>query len=751
MIVKSYLDYARGEQKISPWLVLAPLGWVAKILVGLRNFAYDHGIAKSAGSPVPLVSIGNLTLGGTNKTPFVEMVALEIARRGIPTGVVSRGYKGKARAPELVNRLSEGAFAGDEPLLLQHRLKGLPVAVANDRSAGIALLRQEEGVELVVADDAFQHRKLRRDADIVLVDALCPWGNGRLFPAGLLRESPAALERAHVVVITKADQIAPPRLAELKREISAIVGPDRVFCSRLVVDRWERWEGRWNPQEDLSVEGLPVVAFSAIGNPASFRSSLEQQRVRIVAEYRFRDHHRFSVKDLREMVAEAVRQNAEALVCSEKDIYNLPEGWISPMPLYVPRVKTEILGEAERFWETLGEVIRPRVAVASNGYGEDAIGVILAKKLRQALPRLEILAFPLVGSGKAYSDAGFPVVSPRAETPSGGIVKYSLSDLVRDLRFGLVKIIIEQLKSWKRLRHRLQRVFCVGDVYLALQALWGQGGEPLLVATAKTAYIAGHWGIERFVLRHRVERVWARDEETARDLARSGVQVRFAGNPIMDLAGSEETGAFEWPGKGRDRILLLPGSRNRAYEDFPLLLETAERVRAKRDCRFLAVLAPTIDRRELVFRSPGWSFPDSGRECLTNGRLEVFLYDGDLAAAARSADLVIGLGGTANQLCAGLGIPVLSVEEKGKLVQKRILQDAERLVARDPAALAEAALEILETPQLRHHMSQTGIVRLGTPGALDEVVRFSVKDCGLGLREKVYEHFCGSAEEGGVS
>jgi tetraacyldisaccharide 4'-kinase len=138
-------------------------------------------------------------------------------------------------------------------------------------------------------------------------------------------------------------------------------------------------------------------------------------------------------------------------------------------------------------------------------------------------------------------------------------------------------------------------------------------------------------------------------------------------------------------------------------------------------------------------------------ECLTNGRLEVFLYDGDLAAAARSADLVIGLGGTANQLCAGLGIPVLSVEEKGKLVQKRILQDAERLVARDPAALAEAALEILETPQLRHHMSQTGIVRLGTPGALDEVVRFSVTDCGLGLREKVYEHFCGSAEEGGVS
>jgi len=751
MIVKSYLDYARGERKLSPWLLLAPLGWIARILVRFRNFAYDHGIAKSSAPPVPLISIGNLTLGGTNKTPFVEMVALEIARRGIPTGVVSRGYKGKARAPELVNRLSGGAFAGDEPLLLHHRLKGLPVAVANDRSEGIALLRQEENVEVVVADDAFQHRKLRRDADIVLVDALCPWGNGRLFPAGLLRESPAALERAHIVVITKADQIPPFRLEELKGQIAGLVGRDRVFCSRLVVDRWERWEGKWEAESSLEVAGMPVLAFSAIGNPASFRRSLEQEGVRIVAEYRFRDHHRFTVKDLETMVAEAVRQNASALVCSEKDIYNLPEGWISPLPLYVPRVKTEILGEANRFWETLREVLRPRLAVASNGYGEDAIGVILAKKLRDALPRSEILAFPLVGTGKAYSEAGFPVVSPRAETPSGGIVKYSFSDLVRDLRFGLVKIIIEQLKSWRSLRYRLHGVFCVGDVYLALQALWGQGGAPFLVATAKTAYIAGHWGIERFVLRHRVERVWARDEETAKELARSGVQVRFAGNPIMDLAGSEETEVFDWPGKGKDRILLLPGSRNRAYGDFPLLLETAERVWEKHDCRFLAVLAPTIDRRELVFRSPGWKFSASGQESLTNGRLEVFLYDGALAPAARSADLVIGLGGTANQLCAGLGIPVLSVEEKGKLVQKRILQDAERLVARDPKTLAEAALEILETPQLHSHMSRTGIARLGTPGALDEVVRFSLVDCGLGLREKVYDRLCGSPEGGGIA
>lgn len=750
MIVKSYLEYARGERTLSPWLLLTPLGWIAGALVEIRNFAYDHGIAKSLACPVPLVSVGNLTLGGTNKTPFVEMVALEFARRGIPTGVVSRGYKGKARAPELVNRLSAGAFAGDEPLLLHHRLRGLPVAVANERNEGVTLLREEEGVELVVADDAFQHRKMRRDADIVLVDALCPWGNGRLFPAGLLREKPKALERAHLVVITKEDQVIPSRLEELKREISAIVGRDRVFCSRLVLDRWERWEGEWKGEPGLQMAGLPVLAFSAIGNPASFRRSLEQQGVRIEREIRFRDHHRFSCKDMETLVAEAGRLKAAALVCSEKDIFNIPPGWVPPIPLVVPRVKTEIVGEAGRFWEALRDVLRPRIAVASNGYGEDAIGVILAEKLRKALPKAEILAFPLVGAGKPYSESGFPVVSPLAETPSGGIVKYNVSDLIRDLRFGLVKIIIEQLKSWKKLRHRVLRVFCVGDVYLALQALWGQGGSPLLIATAKTAYIAGHWGIERFVLRHRVEKVWARDEETARELLRSGVQARFEGNPIMDLAGSKGTEAIDWPGTGEDRILLLPGSRRRAYSDFSLLLETADLISRKRDCRFLAVLAPTIDRGELVSRSAGWRHSPSEQENLTNGRTKIFLFDGDLSAAAKNADLVIGLGGTANQLCAGLGIPVLSVEEKGKLVQKRILQDAERLVPRSPEALAEAALEILETPELRSHMSRTGILRLGAPGALDEVVRFAVKDCGLGLREKLYSRLCVPNEGGKI-
>ena len=732
MIVKSYLSYARGETSLSLWGLLAPLGWVARVLVSARNFAYDHGMAGSSEPGVPVISVGNLTLGGTNKTPFVEMLALEINRRGIRVGVVSRGYKGKATAPEIVGSLDPEAFAGDEPLLLQHRLPGVPIAVANDRSEGIALLKNLEKVELAVADDAFQHRKLRRDVDIVLVDALCPWGNGRLFPAGLLREGSEALERAHLVVITKADQVPAERLEALKAELSSKVPPDRIFCSRLAVSSWDRWDGGWKTEPGHPMAGLPVLAFSAIGNPASFRRSLEQQGVILNAEFSFRDHHRFTGKDLDRLVAEARARNAEALVCSEKDIYNLAAGWEPPLPLFVPRVRTEIIQAEDRFWKTLWGSLRPRLVVASNGYGEDAIGVILGEKLREAMPKAEILAFPLVGVGKPYSESGFAVVSPVAETPSGGIVKYSLLDLLRDLRFGLVKIIMEQLKSWRTLRHRSRAAFCVGDVYLALQALWGQGGAPVLVATAKTAYIAGHWGLERFVLRHRIARVWARDEETARELRGAGVKACFSGNPIMDLAGATSTEILEWPGEGKHRILLLPGSRSRAYAEFPILLETALLLSARSDCRFLAVIAPTIDRDELVSHSAGWKTGREGAESLRNGTVEVFLYDGALSAAARAAELVIGLGGTANQLCAGLGIPVLSVEEKGKFVQKRILQDAERLVPRNPGALAEAALAILEDPGLRSHMSRTGIARLGQPGALDAVVKFALEELGLG-------------------
>ncbi len=281
---------------------------------------------------------------------------------------MSRGYKGGATAPEIVGRSAPGSFAGDEPMLLHHRLPDVPIAVANDRNEGITLLGAEENVELAVADDAFQHRRLRRDVDIVLVDALCPWGNGRLFPAGLLREGAEALRRAHLVVITKADQVSSDRLEYLEREIENLVEPGRLFRARLAVSRWDRWAGTWEPGGPAPMSGKSAVAFSAIGNPASFRRSLEQQGVRVDAEYCFRDHHRFTEKDLAKLCEKARFLGSDTLVCSEKDIYNLPAGWVPPMPLFVPRVRTEIVGEPEGLENALAS-LRPRLVSPRTAMG----------------------------------------------------------------------------------------------------------------------------------------------------------------------------------------------------------------------------------------------------------------------------------------------------------------------------------------------------------------------------------------------
>jgi len=533
----------------------------------------DHGLLERRVSALPVVSVGNLTLGGTNKTPFVEMLVQEVAARGIRVGIVSRGYKGGATAPEIVGRSAPGSFAGDEPMLLHHRLPDVPIAVANDRNEGITLLGAEENVELAVADDAFQHRRLRRDVDIVLVDALCPWGNGRLFPAGLLREGAEALRRAHLVVITKADQVSSDRLEYLEREIENLVEPGRLFRSRLAVSRWDRWDGTWEPGGPDTMSGKSAVAFSAIGNPASFRRSLEQQGVRSNADIAS-GYHRFT-KRPRE-ACEKARFWFHTLVCSERT--STCSMWVLRW-LYCPEMRTGSSAN-RRVWKTLG-FLRPASAPNSMGRRHR---VILGRSFVK--PSDGDLAFSLVGSGKPYADARFEVVSPVAETPSGGIVKYNILDFLRDLRFGLIGIIREQILGWEDLRNRQGPVFCVGDVYLALQALWGLGGAPALVATAKTAYIAGHLGIERFVLKHRVAQVWARDEETAAELSLSGVKARFAGNPIMDLASPSEAATLEWPGSGGRKILLLPGSRSRAYGEFPLLLDAASRIEKRLACRF---------------------------------------------------------------------------------------------------------------------------------------------------------------------
>ena len=737
--LRSYLSFARGESRVSPWSVLKLLNGVVRAFTRMRNRLYDRGVFMSIDSPVPVIAVGNLCHGGTNKTPMVEMMARRLQDAGLRVGIVSRGYSGETKAPLRVGldeKSSRRSVTGDEPLMLSMRLPQAEIVVSKDRTEGVKLLASL-GVDVILADDAFQHRRMGRDLDIVLIDASCPFGNRYLFPAGTLRETPNALLRADVVIITKVDQVSAESLAQTASEIERFVPAERIFTARV---RLESWMSIYCGElKIMGPETMPegkMLAFSAIGNPDSFHRSLESFGVETADAQTFRDHHQFSWKDVDMLERRARECGAGGFVCTEKDFHNLPENPAFILPLYIPRI-TVAIDDEERFWRCCTEKLRPSYIVASNGYGEDAIGALLAELLLKRFPLSRVSAFALVGNGKQYRDKSVEVLSPPSDMPSGGVIKYSLRAFFKDMRHGLRKDIGEQFKAWESLRGRVRTPICVGDVYLLMHVLWGQGLTPMLVATAKSVHLSGHWRLERLLLKKRTLRVWTRDEDTAKELQRGGVDAVFEGNPIMDLAVLGENISDEvWSEEWRKKVLLLPGSRPRAYGDIVLLLESVRILSGKADCSFVLVLAPTLDRAKLLSSLPEWS--DDG-EFLSSGRVKVMVYSGALASAARNADLVIGLGGTANQVCAGLGVPVISIIEKGKLVQKKLLQDAEILVEPLPEQLAGAAFEVLENPSRRDIMSSAGIKRLGGAGALDAVVRYAAGVCGWEAREKLYE------------
>lgn len=748
-LLKSYLAFARGESGLSPWVVTYPLGLVARGVIALRNFAFDHGLVPPVEPPLPVISVGNITLGGTNKTPFVEMLCRILREAGVSVGIVSRGYGGRTVNPVVIcsETIGEGEgfwgdrvaplrdLVGDEPLLLASRLPGVPVAVSKDRLRDIGAL-QGRDVELVVADDAFQHRRMARDADIALVDACCPFGNGWPAPAGILREPPSVLSRASLVVITKADQVPKERLEALASKISSFVPEEKVFYSRLSVPRWRRWNGRWI-QEESSVP-KSVLAFSAIGSPESFRRSLEQQGIAILGERRFKDHHRYGREDMEALERAFDESGARAMVCTEKDIYNLPAGWRPKSDIFVPLISTE-LDDEPRFLTALTRALQPKIVVASNGYGEDSMGALLARKLRERFPGAAVSSFPIVGKGEHYLKEGIPVDSVPEDSPSGGVIKYRFADLWRDLRSGLLRSIARQIGAWRKLRGTIRTPLCVGDVYLLLHALWGQGQLPVLVATAKTVYLSGHWRLERFIIKHRSRIAWTRDRETADELLRSGAQARFDGNPIMDLTCDGTIEAVSWGEGEAFKVLLLPGSRRRAYEDVRLLLDAAELLHQEVPCSYLMVVAPTLDMDELVASCRGWRLFRRGEwQGIAKGAVTILFFFGPLPAVTEGAHILIGLGGTANQVCAGMGVPVISIEEKGKFVQKKLLGESELLVPPTASDLAQGALRILKDDELRRSMAEEGRERLGGPGALDMVVEHTAAAMGWDLRSNLY-------------
>jgi tetraacyldisaccharide 4'-kinase len=314
-----------------------------RAVVRLRNAWYERpGTIRHAS--IPVISIGNLAVGGTGKTPLVAWIARRLGANGVVPAVVSRGYGGTAGPGPVVVSTGEGPrvparICGDEPHLLARTLPGTIVVVGADRVEG-ARAAAAAGAGVILLDDGFQHRRLARDLDIVLLDGRLPFDGGRLLPAGRLREPPSSLKRASLVVLTRLGERDDPSATETAVRAAEFRGP--------IVRAGHRGAGFFGVSGEARPAPASALAFCGIGDPGLFRADLEAAGVRVLGFRVYGDHHDYSVAAWDALRDEATRAGI-SLVTTEKDLsrlQSLPGASLGQAPLLVFRIETVVWDEA---------------------------------------------------------------------------------------------------------------------------------------------------------------------------------------------------------------------------------------------------------------------------------------------------------------------------------------------------------------------------------------------------------------------
>ncbi len=299
------------------------------LAVRWRNRRYDRGRATSHAVEVPVICVGNLTLGGTGKTPTVEWVARWLRERGLRVTLVSRGYGA-----------ADGA-RNDEALELEQKLPDVPHLQNPDRVEAARMAIEEFEAEVILLDDGFQHRRLRRDLDLVLIDALEPFGFGHVFPRGTLREPLSGLSRAHVVMLSRADLCTGEEKTRIWEKLQRYAPQAaRVEAAHRPLELLS-YSGKTQPLESL--KGKPVLAFCGIGNPEGFRRTLKNLNYTLTEFRAFADHHGYERDEVAALAAAAKNTGAAALVCTHKDLVKLGVDALGGIPLWAVRVGLEII------------------------------------------------------------------------------------------------------------------------------------------------------------------------------------------------------------------------------------------------------------------------------------------------------------------------------------------------------------------------------------------------------------------------
>jgi tetraacyldisaccharide 4'-kinase len=326
-LIQDILFEKRNEPSAS--LVRTGLGFLERgyrPVISIRNRLYDKGIFKTKNVACRVISIGNLTVGGTGKTPVVIMTAKMLKEAGYTVSVVSRGYRSRADTPLIVSDGSDVRVspveAGDEPHIIAHELPGIPVVVGKDRYRAAQLAIERFKPHIIILDDAFQHRRLFRNVDVVTIDAENPFGNQHLLPRGILREPPQTLKRAQAVILTRfRDELNRDEIVNTVRNFNRTVP---VFLSRHV-PAGLRKPGSRDRIEVGEMCGKKIAALSNIANSDSFYRTLESLGAEIVVKHSMPDHHRYTASELECIVNSARNEGAEVLVMTAKDECNLPE------------------------------------------------------------------------------------------------------------------------------------------------------------------------------------------------------------------------------------------------------------------------------------------------------------------------------------------------------------------------------------------------------------------------------------------
>jgi tetraacyldisaccharide 4'-kinase len=319
-------------------LASVPYGWA----VAFRNRLFDRGWKRVESVPVPVISVGNLTVGGTGKTPAVEYLARRLRDWDRRVAILSRGY-GSDHGPN------------DEALVLEENLPDVPHLQGADRAALANIAVEELESDVLLLDDGFQHRRLARNLDLVLLDATAPWGYGYLLPRGLLRESPRGLRRAGAVLLTRCDQVDPTDLARLREQVAKYTRAPVIETCHRPAD-WIDAEQRSRPVEDM--RGKTVAAFCGIGNPDAFRRTLQDLGLTVGAFRTFPDHHGYSRTDVEELRQWARREATEGVVVTtQKDLVKLRVSRLGDCELLALRIQLHVAAGADALDHKLKEAL----------------------------------------------------------------------------------------------------------------------------------------------------------------------------------------------------------------------------------------------------------------------------------------------------------------------------------------------------------------------------------------------------------